>query len=83
MTLRLSRGGQGLEEAGDVAKALVCVSKIAVAAHGSLQGLDGIQLEVLSIHRNVRSQRLEVKVTYVHLGKEEHIIYVEIREPSV
>lgn len=63
VTLRLSRGGQGLEEAGDVAEALVCVSKVAVATHGSLHGLDGIQFEVLSIHWNVRSQCLEVKVT--------------------
>lgn len=69
-TLRLSRGGQGLEEAGDVAKALVCVSEVAVAPHGSLQGLDGIQLEVLSIHWNVRSQGLKVKVIPVRLGKQ-------------
>lgn len=70
VTLRLSRGGQGLEEAGNVAKALVCVSKVAVAPHGSLQGLDWIQLKVLSIHWNVRSQCLKVKVIYVHLGKQ-------------
>lgn len=63
VTLRLSSGGQGLEEVGNVAKALVCMSKAAVATHGSLQGPDGIQLEVFSIHWNVRSQCLKVKVT--------------------
>lgn len=63
VALGLSGGGQGLEEAGNVAKALVGASEVAVAPHGPLQGLDGIQLEVLSIHWNVRSQRLKVKVT--------------------
>lgn len=75
----LRRGGQGLEEAGDVAEALVLLAEAvaagaaaAVGAGTPLQRLrlwdDGIQLEVLAVHRDVGGQSLQVQVTQVPLG---------------
>lgn len=74
----LRRGGQWLEEVGDVAEALLDV-QIVDAPHGSslspLPGLwlgdNGGELKVLTIHRDVRSQSLQVQVTRVRLRERE------------
>lgn len=61
------RGAQRLEEIGDVAEAGLDV-QVVDTPHGSalshLQGFwlwdDGSELEVLAVHRDVRSQSLQV-----------------------
>lgn len=84
----LGGGGQGLEEAGHIVETLlgglVSLGQAGVAPHGScwgcLQGLwlwdDGIELEVLSIHRDIRSQSLQVQITQVPLDSRNNFCFV-------
>lgn len=78
--LWVRRGGQGLEEAGDVAEAVLggwAVGGEVVPSQGSRCPCfhwlwlrdDGIELEVLSVHGDVGSQGLQVQVTQVRLGE--------------
>lgn len=81
--LRL-RGGERLEEAGYIVAALVD-AKVAQAPYGPrlsrFLGLrlrnDRIELEVLSVHRDVWGQSLQIQVTQVLLQKKKQTKWVK------